>query len=314
MTGQFLDFMAGLRQKNAVLADSMLQALKDVDFEDVEGLSKALTGVLNGDPDLDRQLMEYLVEWRSEQDVEPLDQVDPAWSAMVLERLQFDGDLPEFRQVDLLEGVAPAIPVLLESVVSPAFLGAALKVGSDQVAEEHKALRAKEFDEAETVEELALVGSDASTDLEIYRRGESPAPLKVDVGSVVSLTEGEKAEYAFKAVSTTQGRKSFLPVLKSFLQTELPEDISLVEGADPTLEKRHLLLREIAYEFNLSRGINPDFDYQSVLLNYLGERIKGLSIPLENVTHCQFNTIDRYSDRKVGFSVRLYTEKHLRLV
>lgn len=151
-----------------------------------------------------------------------LPQVDPNWQAALIERLQFDGDVPEFRTGRLKtdKGQRAAVPVETESM-NPLVVGKQLEDASDQVTAEaqrlledtdantRRYLAALEGDALKMLEAGivdALVPGDEETSLtrvqrsklpevmavpdpENYRAGQVPDLMKVEERSVVSLAQ-----------------------------------------------------------------------------------------------------------------------------
>jgi hypothetical protein len=154
--------------------------------------------------------------------------LNPLYEGALIERLQFDDDVPEARTGPLDPGVKPAVPVRTEAR-NPVALGHMLETASDQVAEEvaenREALAAHVERIAQAAEEgttdlaileqagnLAVIArGSAETDPESYRRGQVPAPLDVGTptgGQLAALSDQQRQQYTWKFLSTTQGRRS----------------------------------------------------------------------------------------------------------
>jgi len=174
-----------------------------------------------------------------------LPRLNPLMEAALIERLQFDGDAPELRAGPMPLGVMPAVPVKTEAKSSVA-IGRMLKDAAGQVRaklDEHHTERRRLVEAVAAGDPTALAvvakhgelvargGDDdglpdlaviaygsKETDLAEYRRGEVPAPVVVDVptgAELATLTPQERQEAAYKFFSTTQGRISAVPLVRS---------------------------------------------------------------------------------------------------
>ena len=177
-----------------------------------------------------------------------LPRLNPLFEAALIERIQYDGDIPELRTGPLLPGAKAAVPVDTKAR-NPAALGKMIKDASDQITEmvrEHQADRAKMIDgivagdatALETIKkhgELITMSEDAidipamnlgsqETDLAVYRRGEVPKPIVVKEPEGVALaamTDEERRQETWRFLSTTQGRRTALKVVREMIAAEL---------------------------------------------------------------------------------------------
>ena len=200
-----------------------------------------------------------LTPLREEDRVQPLDhdglilhkqrglpRLNPLVEAALIERAQFDGDMPELRTGDKPRGVAPAVSVDT-NVRDPAALGHMLKTASAQVAEKITAQEpAKQKFIAQVVggdtdalalleqsgqaltlaqaRDLVLDGKSDVMDVPEYRRGHVPAPVKVATpsgGVLLALTPQERKQGAWQFLSTTQGRRTAVAGLTELLEVKL---------------------------------------------------------------------------------------------
>lgn len=175
-----------------------------------------------------------------------LPRMNPLVEAAILERIQFDGDIPELRTGPLPAGVEPAVPVLT-TARDPAVIGGMLREASAQTLAQIQAHDAKRLgtlssSNPEPLDEVALamvlvdveggaltpveqlVWGSAETDLPTYRRGEIPTAIQVPQGTgsaLALLTPEQRREDAWKFLSTTAGRRSALPIVRSLVHTGL---------------------------------------------------------------------------------------------
>jgi len=164
-----------------------------------------------------------------------MEMLNPLLAAALAERASLDGDVPEARSGPIPEGGYPAVPVLTDAM-DPVVIGMQLEQASKEVTEE---IRLVTTDHANTCnlilgrieEEATEKGMEVSYALEIakkglpaipagvtgYRAGSLPALRKAQSFSVkdlTSLTPGQRRQYAYSALATTQGRRSLTSVVE----------------------------------------------------------------------------------------------------
>lgn len=175
--------------------------------------------------------------------------LNPMYQTAVMERLQYDGDVPELRMGgDLPRGQKASVPVENEGV-SPVALGAKLAQASDEVTQEIEDLRTEREDAADLAlaeAATAALGGDSETqalavseaqnalvelhkplDVPGYERGRKAAMRKVEEPSgaaLATLPDEQKREFAYKAISTTQGRRSSVAAIAKRVTTALERD------------------------------------------------------------------------------------------
>ena len=184
-------------------------------------------------------------------------QLNPLTQAALVERAQFDGDMPELRTGPIAPGVMPAVPVATMSR-NPIALGAMLGKASDKMRKEltdranarraeierQMFLRAQadfmltdphglglqgvwgeiERRNPSTHDAATELAGTAETDPVGYRRGELPHPMAVarPTGAMLGkLNFAQSQEMAWRFVSTTQGRRSAIPAVRNMLLGDL---------------------------------------------------------------------------------------------
>ena len=228
-----------------------------------------LAEVIQGSPELSTRFqkvaMEALAPLRPEDEPQPLDhdglimhkerglpRLNPLVEAALIERAQFDNDMPELRTGGLPRGVAPAVAVDTD-VRDPVALGRMLTDASDEVAgkiEANEPARQKLIGDAATLSLVAAAGTaltkqaerdllfdgkDDQADVPVYRRGAVPAPLVVvqpSGAALLALTPEERKQSAWTFLSTTQGRRSAVTGLVQLIEAKLTG-----EGFAVTVEK-----------------------------------------------------------------------------
>ena len=175
-----------------------------------------------------------------------LPRLDPLVEAALIERAQFDDDMPELRTGSMPRGVKPAVSVAT-NVRDPAALGQMLKAAGQHVERliaEAEPARQKflaqmaagdttalalleQSGQALTLAEaqdLVFDGKSAVMDVPEYRRGQVPAPVTVATPSgsaLLAMTPQERKQGAWQFLSTTQGRRTAVAGLAELVAVKL---------------------------------------------------------------------------------------------
>lgn len=209
-----------------------------------------------------------------------------------LERIQFDGDVPEVRVGPLPKGATPAVPVHTTSL-NPIVVGVQLQDASLSTA---KML----------AQETPL---DASTDLALYepahyRTGQLAQPLQGTPVDLLALSQEDAHKAYWRALSTTQGRNSVCLPIYNEVKRLLEEDgVEVVEAT-----KKGNTLESFIWKINLS-GLKD----QNITFNPLRTAAQSIAIMLRpaalNYAHPVQFEITAYHDianRKVGWIGELF--------
>jgi len=265
----------------------ILDQAKDGSISESDAM-RALAEVMQGSPELNTRFqkvtMKALAPLRAEDEPQPLDhdglilhkkrglpRLNPLVEAALIERAQFDDDIPELRTGGLPRGIAPAVSVDTE-VRDPVALGRMLTEASEQVAgkiEANEPARQKLIGDAVTLSLVAAAGTaltkqakrdllfdgkDDQVDVPEYRRGAVPAPLRVvqpSGATLLALTPDERKQSAWTFLSTTQGRRSALTGLVQLIEVKLTG-----EGFDVTVERFDPTAQDILAFHEWSVGID----------------------------------------------------------
>jgi len=235
----------------------LLDQAKNGSITDEDAL-RGMSEVLMSNPGLARRFqqisMAALAPLRPEDAAQPLDhgglvmhrktglpRLNPLVEAGLIERAQYDGDIPELRTGPMPSSVKPAVSVDT-NVRNPVALGRMLGQASDEMAAK---VAAKEPERLNLVADAALLdmvegtgtalAKRASRDLVLngksdladapeYRRGHLPAPVKVTRPSgslLLSLSPEESRQGAWQFLSTTQGRRSAIQGITELVGVKL---------------------------------------------------------------------------------------------
>lgn len=264
-----------------------------------------------------------------------LPRLNPQFEAALLERLQFDDDVPELRTGYLPVGSKPAVPVQVPAgCLNLALVGAMLEQASTDTLHEinqlvdqqrapiHALLIAQEEQHStalmlspEQVTELVEQTSRQYAPEPVgYKRGQFPALRSITVpeGTLLQAPVSQLQTWAYRAVATTQGRRSLVPVLAEQVRTELARMlvgknrgqllISLTKLDDPVAEAEYTVLltnaTDTSHEFPLIQTA------ARVLAESLFEDLSD-SLTVAHANHMRLfvSTVDRYDLRRVGWSV-----------
>lgn len=170
--------------------------------------------------------------------------LNPNYEAALMERIQFDGDIPELRSGPMPEGATPAVPVDT-TARNPVAVGLMLSDAAEQVGAEQRALEDAYLEEVnagtaliaavDPKTALSLLDRDKVPEPAGYQRGQLPALRTVPTpeGSVLaSMSPETRQEAAWKFLSTTQGRRSATKAIREVILTKLRSDGFEVEIGD----------------------------------------------------------------------------------
>jgi hypothetical protein len=134
----------------------------------------------------------------------------PAIDVRLKERIFLDGDIPELRSGPLPYGAVPAVPVRT-TALDPVVVGHALEVASQEVG------ALLQIQDNESTE---LVLHERPSGVPGYQAGEIPALWSASEPMVI-LDPELRRRYAWRAISTTQGRRSLILPITGLVLDEL---------------------------------------------------------------------------------------------
>jgi hypothetical protein len=244
----------------------------------------------------------------------------PLLMGMIVELIQFDGDVPELRTGRMPEGGSPAVPVET-TAYDPVIIGAMLRTASAEVAAE---LRAAEDRHDRKVAELeeAIAGERGADDLVRretgrtvgvpgYEPGKRPHPRRVEepvTSEVARLPFRERQELAHRTLTSTQGRRSAATVIAKVVLEGLRDrgfiGISLGKGSEPFAEACWIV------SIDGGRGErNPNFNFVVTAARAMTTKLgKELGDRVDHNDHLclQVNPINEVSERRVGWRAVLW--------
>ena len=246
--------------------------------------------------------------------------LNPMLQAALAERLQFDGDIPELRSGPLPEGSHPAVPIDT-TARNPVAIGWMLEAASEEVAEEMKQLEVEHEErllahqDQINVQENQLPASWDPEDLQVpdpqgYQKGQLPEHRSVEVpggADLALLSEKQKSALAFKALSTTQGRRSAVRTIRAIIYTGL-----LGDGFDIEVnEDRPGPVEEVPVYAEWTAAISGGSTQSAfsfidtaakVLGNRLAQQLEEIAVENPVLEVMPINTVDV---RQVGWAARV---------
>jgi hypothetical protein len=249
----------------------------------------------------------------------------PLLMGMIVELLQFDGDIPELRTGKMPEGGAPAVPV--KSVArNPVVVGAMLRTASQEVALELTAAQ-EEHDQkvAKMIEAVGGAGAQATglvrqeTERGIavpgYGPGQKAAIREVAAPTGAQLARmpfEERQELAHKALTSTQGRRSAVPIISQMVLDALHArgftGLKVAVGEGPSL------FADVEWTVMIDGGQgerNPNFNFIDTAARALTAKLgKALSGHASRYTsmYLLVAPINTVAERRVGWRAVLYEQ------
>lgn len=250
--------------------------------------------------------------------------LNPLMEAALIERAQFDGDMPELRTGPMHPDETPAIPIKT-TVRDPVGLGLMLKKAGEkrkaelenQAAERRRLVEERIAANPDTLAlmntaglDLELAGS-ADTDLAGYRRGELPKPMSIarpSGATLAKMSDAERHEMAWRFLSTTQGRRSAIDIIRELVATFLGKHFTVVQrDFDPKAPRvQPLAYAEWKIALEGKGATQPAFSLVDVSSKVLGTRLlAGLDGNFPDKAVLEVESINAIADREVGWMARL---------
>jgi hypothetical protein len=246
-----------------------------------------------------------------------LKMLHPLFTAAIIEALQFDGDIPELRHGELPEGGFAAVPVHSEAR-DPVTLGAMLEIASERTTTALRKAREKKDEKiakivsglGATEELVALSQQELERGVSVsgYQPG-SPAKVQTVESpnqiTLAKLSPEAKQALSYKALTSSQGRKSATPVITDVIQRRVSQEgVTVIMGAvDP----------KSATKFEWSMSIdhsrheqNPKFNFIDTAANALSAKIiQHIRNNQLKGVHLWVTPISEVSKRRVGWEAWL---------
>lgn len=244
-----------------------------------------------------------------------LDRLNPLLEAGLIERAQFDGDIPELRTGPAPIGVSPAVSVETSST-NPTLIGMMLCEASERIKQDLLLLENPEEEISKEVALMILAGEEGRPDPPSYKRGElaKVSDIKTPSGSsLLHLTPKERKAMSWGFISTTQGRRSAVDtierLLKSFMrrhdmnpqkiqgptQTVYETEWSMTLSSAENTQENFDVIRSASYTLarkalDFLRTHSGEFDIEILSLNAYRDRLVGWVCRVKVPRHLQIET------------------------
>lgn len=241
--------------------------------------------------------------------------LNPIFEGLLMERLQFDGDVPELRSGALVD--ASHVSVAIDTTVSnPILLGSMIKSTEERLKHAYKSNKEEALAllmEENSKEEVSLVKSRISLE------EASPEELKGSFGrgaplvksdyieskSIFSLTKKERTQNAWKSFSSSQGRRSAIKaiehmVYEHFANKDLQVNIANIPEYDLVFDWTTTLQDKESFQ--------PKLSFISMVAKIFIKKIEN-KISSKDISNLTFkvSSINEIADRRVGWTIRLKT-------
>jgi len=251
----------------------------------------------------------------------------PLLMGMIVELLQFDGDVPELRTGELPEGGSPAVPVKT-TARDPIVVGAMLRQASNEVLLELGAAREERQQKLEKMigampedgsGTTALIRQETERGVAVagYRPGHKAAIREVEAPSAIEVARmplAERQELAHKALTSTQGRRSAVPIIAGLVLERLQGAgfSSLRMGGVKEAEYAYVV-SETEWVISIDGGQaerNPKFNFIDTAAGALTVKLqRGLAGRASRYTrlHLVVAPVNEISERRVGWRATVYS-------
>lgn len=295
----------------------------------IEQLAGQVTNVLVFDPEVRK---EALSQWGLEEEDlvfqpdpdRPMVMLNPLYQALIMEVLQFDGDLPELRTGPLPEGGTPAVPVKTQAR-NPVMLGLMLKSASEKVHHQLQEANQKIREALESIaSDTALAPQNRSAAIRELvnkpasipgyapgQRAQAVAIQNPSMEQMEKLSFSEKQEMFHKALTSTQGRRSAAPVIAKLVMSKFHQEgfskLTLVSrrSSEPTTK--------VSWTVSIDgwkSELNPRFSYMDNAAGSLARRaLEGIKFQATKETRIELmvQPVNTVSESRVGWALSVFT-------
>jgi len=256
--------------------------------------------------------------------------LNPLIEAAIAEQASIDGDVPGMRTGELPEGAHPAVPV--ETMArNPEAIGMMLDMASTEVAEEIREAQEKHVQDAKFIAmELEGQGVEGDEAIETYRRQlpdsvpmgipgyeAGKVPVKREVvgpsgSALAKLTPEQRKRAAHKVLTTTQGRRSAMPVIEEMILTGLASEGFPMESRPEQRMAGKGILAHAEWSTNLGgpMATQSNFSFIDTAAKAITQKLakvlreKSPENPVLEVT-----TIDTVDVRRIGWAARVVSRE-----
>ena len=246
----------------------------------------------------------------------------PLLMGMIIELIQFDGDIPELRTGRLPEGGSPAVPVKTMAR-DPVAVGAMLRRASEEVAFELGGARAEQDGLlGRMIEAVGPASGHAITGLVRretergvavpgYGPGQKAQIREVEAPTGADLARmpfAERQELAHKALTSTQGRRTAVPVISGMVMDSLHgEGYTALKAGEG-----QIVFAEAEWVVQIDGGRgerNPNFNFIDTAARSLTAKLRDAlagRASLDTALKLHVTPVNTVAERRVGWRAVVY--------
>lgn len=215
------------------------------------------------------------------------------------------------RREDALD--AAMMDLTTAALTDPALADLSLEgVEPDEAIQLCKQAESTETTLARVKSEEALAELHKPLDVPGYKRGHLPVMREVEAPTmteVVSLPRKKQAEYAWLAISTTQGRRSSIPGMGRRLAEGFQRAKYRVEHVDQWTSRPAVATADWSISIlgfgNMNAAYSPISQAQGVLSSKLLKQLKEGNVLKDRPLELELKSLNDYSQRRVGWKARI---------
>lgn len=252
-----------------------------------------------------------------------LPQLNPVYEAALSERASLDGDVPKLRSGRIPDGGYPAVPVDTD-VLDPVLVGELLERASSIVS---KRLEEATIQHAQHCNRALAQAVEKGTELELVKKNLPAKPTGVpgylagrepekfgglvpaSAGQVSALPPGKARLFAYRALTSTQGRVSLCrPILLDLLERFKASTIQVTAGRPNAAPSDESLWSGWTTEAFGPEDLSENFNFAAVASQTMFNRLRLLA---EDSKSYQLHVlpVSLISNRRFGWSAYLTEEE-----
>ena len=319
---QALGEMMIFTQKNPTIANKIAEIFMENAQEttELEDEDEIFLMAKQGGKEIADKKSVFNTVWEDRSDQGKRARFNPQYESYLVERLQFDKDIPELRTLPMSKDTIPAVDVVATSP-NLAVVGDQLKRASSQVREEQDTLEEEYTKQLSDKLESGTEITKVSTELDRsqipqpkgYESGKLPVARKIsEMGSdeLICLSEDIRRENIWEVISTTQGRRSMSEVLAQIIKEKLG-DHNIKVKIDPNGTGKVMSMAHWTMTIKGAKELQDNFSFvetcaYSLAYNLVRNMKEDYDPNIEYSLH--ITTINEYSIREIGWGARLMLE------
>lgn len=319
---QALGEMMTFTQNNPTIANKIADIFMENAQEttELENEDEIFLMAKQGGKEIEDKKSVFNTVWEDRSDQGKRARFNPQYESYLVERLQFDKDIPELRTLPMDKDTMPAVDVVATSP-NLAVVGDQLKRASSQVREEQDTLEEEYTKQLSDKLRSGTEITKTSTELDRsqipqpkgYESGKLPVAREIsEMGSdeLICLSEDIRRENIWEVISTTQGRRSMSGVLAQIIKEKLG-DHNIIVKIDPNGTGKVMSMAHWTMTIKGAKELQDNFSFvetcaYSLAYNLIRNMKEDYDPNIEYSLH--ITTINEYSIREIGWGARIMLE------